>query len=135
MHSIGVAYNTSRDVSERWAGDVVDLKPHWISLMIGVNDVWRKFDHPESPELHVPLTSYRELIENLVSSMVTNVKGFLLVSPFFLELDRSEPMRVMVDEYGYAMDALAPEYSLPFFDTQKMLGVALLEGRFSHRIT
>jgi len=118
--NMGIGGDTSRDVSARWTRDVVDLKPNWVSLMIGVNDVWRKFDHPNAPELHVPLAEYRTLVENVVAGMLTQVKGFLLVSPFFLELDGSDPMRAMVDEYRQAMDAIAREYSLPFFDTQKM---------------
>ena len=33
--------------------DVLDLKPDWLSIMIGINDVWRQFDNPTEPELHV----------------------------------------------------------------------------------
>ena len=27
-----------------WKADVLDLRPDWLSVMIGINDVWRQFD-------------------------------------------------------------------------------------------
>lgn len=118
--NVGISGDTSRHVMARWAEDVQALKPDWISLMIGVNDVWRKFDHPESPQSHVPLDEYRSLVRAAIVAAESSVKGMVLMAPFFLDLDRSDPMRVMVDAYRLAMEELAREYGLPFFDTQEM---------------
>jgi len=38
----GVGGNTCRDVAARWQKDVLDVTPDWVSLMIGINDVWRQ---------------------------------------------------------------------------------------------
>jgi lysophospholipase L1-like esterase len=39
-------------LNARWQRDVLDLSPDWLSIMIGINDVWRQlvdtqlaFDH------------------------------------------------------------------------------------------
>ncbi len=120
VRNMGIGGDTSRHISQRWQTGVMALKPQWISLMIGVNDVWRKFDHPESPELHVPLPVYQDILRTLVASTVAEVQGFLLISPFVLDLDRSDPMRTMVDEYRQSMKEIAREFSLPFYDTQEM---------------
>ena len=41
----GVSGNTVRDLDARWQRDALDLKPDWLSVMIGINDVWRQFDY------------------------------------------------------------------------------------------
>ena len=38
----GISGNTSRDLLARFDEDVVSLKPDWVSVCIGVNDVWRQ---------------------------------------------------------------------------------------------
>ena len=42
----GISGNTSRDLLARFDRDVISLKPDWVSVMIGINDVWRQFDEP-----------------------------------------------------------------------------------------
>src|SRR5579884_4100370 len=49
----GTSGNTVRDLKARWETDVLDLKPDWLSIMIGINDVWRQFDRPLIVESHV----------------------------------------------------------------------------------
>ena len=44
--NMGVSGNTTRDLKARWQTDVLDLKPDWLSIMIGANDVWRQYDSP-----------------------------------------------------------------------------------------
>ena len=50
--NMGISGNTVRNLDEL-ANDVVDLKPDWLSIMIGINDVWRQFDRPLNPDQHV----------------------------------------------------------------------------------
>ena len=40
----GISGNTIRDLAARWETDVLALRPDWLTVMIGVNDVWRAFD-------------------------------------------------------------------------------------------
>ena len=60
--NMGCSGNTVRDLKARWQTDVFDLKPDWVSIMIGINDVWRQYDLPLQPESHVPLKEYEEKI-------------------------------------------------------------------------
>ena len=39
----GISGNTSRDLLQRFDRDVVSLNPDWVSICIGINDVWRIF--------------------------------------------------------------------------------------------
>src|SRR5687768_15255030 len=48
--NVGTSGNTVRDLKNRWQTDVIDQKPDWLSVMIGINDVWRQFDSPVQKE-------------------------------------------------------------------------------------
>src|SRR5687767_12058874 len=39
----GIGGDTTRHLVARWEQDVVALKPDWLSVKIGINDVWRKY--------------------------------------------------------------------------------------------
>jgi lysophospholipase L1-like esterase len=58
--NMGVSGDRVRDVKARWQTDVLDRQPDWLSVMIGINDVWRQFDVPHMPEQHVRLESTSE---------------------------------------------------------------------------
>ena len=38
----GIGGDTVRDLKRRWQRDVLDLEPDWLSIMIGINDVWQQ---------------------------------------------------------------------------------------------
>ena len=125
----GIGGNTSRDLAGRWVEDVLHMGPTWISVMIGVNDVWRKFDRPEMPELYVPLEEYRTLLRKLVTEALSVVRGVTLIAPFLLEPDRSDPMRAMVDTYREAVQEVARDIGQPLFDPQVLFDDWLASGR------
>ena len=56
---MGISGNTTRDLQARWQTDVLDLKPDWLSIMIGANDVWRQFDSPRQTEKHILIDEYK----------------------------------------------------------------------------
>ncbi len=125
----GIGGDTSRDLARRWVEDVLQLGPTWITVMIGVNDVWRKFDRPQVPELYVPLEEYRSLLRKLVTDALAVVQGVTLIAPFLLEPDRSDPMRAMVDTYREAVEELARHVGQPLFDPQVLFDDWLADGR------
>ncbi len=114
----GIGGNTSRDLAQRWSEDVLKLSPRWITVMIGVNDVWRKFDHPDQPELHVAADEYRIHLRKLVTDALAVVEGVTLIAPFLLEPNRSDPMRTMLDGYREAVREVAGDVGQPLFDPQ-----------------
>ena len=58
-----------REINEhRLQQDVLDLKPGWLSIMIGINDVWHHYDSPlMGAQVGIDLfrTVYEELIEKV----------------------------------------------------------------------
>jgi lysophospholipase L1-like esterase len=116
--NMGTSGNTVRDLAARWQTDVFDLKPDWLSVMIGINDVWRQFDSPLQTEQHVPLAEYADTLEKLVSQTRPKLTGLVLMTPYVIEPNRADAMRVTMDAYGAVVKAVAERHAAVFVDTQ-----------------
>ena len=116
--NMGIGGNTSRDLVGRWQTDLLALAPKYVLIQIGINDVWRHFDRPLQPELHVSLTEYRSNLDTMIDSAAAAGCGVILCSPFFLEPNREDPMRAMADQYRAEMERCAQAHGLPYIDLQ-----------------
>lgn len=116
--NMGCGGDTVRQLAARWQTDVFDLKPDWLSVMIGVNDVWRQFDTPLLTERHVPLEEYEETLSHLVEITLPTVKGLVLMTPCMWEANRQDAMRATLDRYGDAVKRIAKKYNTYLTDTQ-----------------
>jgi lysophospholipase L1-like esterase len=116
--NMGLSGNTVRDLAARWDADVVALKPDWLSVMIGINDVWRQFDLPRQREIHVPPEEYGRTLDGLCARARGSLKGLVLLSPFFIEPSRQDRMRARMDEYGAIVAATAKRHDAIFVDVQ-----------------
>jgi len=114
----GISGNTVRDLKARWQTDVLALAPDWVSIMIGANDVWRQFDSPLQTETHVLIEEYETTLDELVLTTLPKVKGMVLITPFYLEPSRADPMRAAMDRYGAAVRRLAEKRGTVFVDSQ-----------------
>jgi len=118
IRNIGVSGNTVRDLAARWQCDVVDPRPDWLSIMIGINDVWRQFDAPAQAEWHVTLDEYASTLEQLVGTTRPQLDGLVLMTPYFIEPNQADPMRAKMDRYGEVVRQLAHRYDAILVDTQ-----------------
>jgi lysophospholipase L1-like esterase len=116
--NMGISGNTTRDLKERWQTDVVDLKPDWVSIMIGANDVWRQFDSPRQTERHVLIDEYEKNLVELVTQTKPLVKGLVLLTPFYLEPNKQDAMRAAMDKYGAVVKRVATDQACVLVDTQ-----------------
>jgi lysophospholipase L1-like esterase len=119
----GTSGNTVLDLKARWKRDVLDLKPDWLSIMIGINDVWRQFDCALEPDNHVQPDVYEKTLRALVDA--TRVKGLVLVSPYYIEDNRSDDMRKRMDQYGAIVAKIAKQEGAIFVDTQAAFNAVL----------
>ncbi len=116
--NMGTGGHTVRDLEKRWQTDVLDLKPTWLSVMIGINDVWRQFDLPRQPETHVLPAEYERTLDALIGQTVPAVEGLVLMTPFYIESNKSDAMRARMDEYGAIIRRLSEKHGTLFADTQ-----------------
>ena len=125
----GISGNTSRDLLNRFERDVVELEPDWVSICIGINDVWRQFDSPAMPDTWVLPEEYEENLEEMVSSVIDSVKGVFIMTPYYMEPNEEDWMRQRMDEYGAICEAVAEKYGCYFIDLQEAFN---LYFRFRH---
>ncbi len=114
----GRSGNNVRDLANRWQEDALNPKPDWVSLMIGINDVWRQFDMPLVAEAHVDLPEYEAKLTELVERTLPTVKGMVLMTPYYIEGNRQDAMRARMDEYGAVVKRLAATFQTVLVDTQ-----------------
>jgi len=125
--NVGISGNTVRDLNTRWQCDVIDLTPDWVSVMIGINDVWRQYDSPTMPAIHVYLPEYERTLRALVDRTMPITQGMVLLTPYYMEPNKNDPMRKTMDAYGAAVKKIAEATGALFVDTQ-----ALFDHLFAH---
>ena len=113
----GIGGNRVTDLQARWQTDVLDLAPDWLSVKIGINDVWRQFDSPMDPN-QVAIDRYESIYDELLRQTRPTLKGLVLMGPYFIEARREDPMRQQMDAYGAVVKRLAETHDAIFVDTQ-----------------
>jgi len=105
----GISGDRSVDLLLRWEKDVLDLKPTHLSVMIGVNDIWRRFDGCVEKAIALPdyKTNYRRLIEDALDS---GIKHLILMTPTTVNADPQDESNVMCAEYAAEVEAFAKEF-------------------------
>lgn len=129
--NMGISGNNSRDLLKRFETDVIALKPDWLSIMIGINDVWRQFDIPFIPEDAVSIEEYEQNVDKMLTAAKAVVKGgIVLMTPYYIESNPEDAMRKTMDRYGAVCRKLAQKHQTLFIDTQELM-LKLLRHRHS----
>lgn len=116
--NMGTSGHQVPDLVQRWQTDVLELKPDWVAVMIGINDVWRQFDIPRQTETHVLPKAYEAGLERMATLTKRHVSGMVFMSPFYIEPNPADAMRARMDEYGAIVKKVARKHGAIFVDTQ-----------------
>jgi lysophospholipase L1-like esterase len=127
--NMGVSGDTVRDIASRWDGDVLALRPEWLAMMVGINDVWRQFDGADSAAAVMP-GEFRRTYEGLILRAPPRLAGLVLMTPFYVQHLLSDPMRRRTDEYGAIVRELASRHGALLVDTQAAVDRALAREDF-----
>jgi lysophospholipase L1-like esterase len=118
ISNTGNSGDTSRALLARWQNDVMNLNPDWVSVMIGINDIWRQYDSPGVLNRHVYADEYRDNLQKMMERTLPAVKGVILMSPFFMEPCREDWMRQTTDKYVKICEETAKKYNCHFINLQ-----------------
>lgn len=81
----GISGNRTGDLLKRWKADCLDLKPDVLSILIGINDVWRRYDQNLPTSAETFEANYRELLgrtrETLPETRLVLMEPFVLPVP------------------------------------------------------
>ncbi|GIX06602.1 MAG: lipase [Candidatus Poribacteria bacterium] len=105
----GIGGDRVLELQRRWTEDVIAHRPDWVSISIGINDVWRLV--AGIPEAHVPLdqykTVYRELLEQ--TQQETEARLILMETSVIGEDPDNEANGILKD-YNAAIREFAEEF-------------------------
>ena len=115
---MGVSGNTVRDLKARWSSDVLDLQPDWLSVMIGINDVWGNFSLLGAFRQNISEDEFTDTLVKLIKLVRPSLRGLVLMTPYYLETDRQEPLRELMDRFGDRVKGIAENLDAILVDTQ-----------------
>ena len=116
--NVGVSGNTVHDLKYRWAADVLALKPDWLSVLVGINDVWQQISQPEFNEHYNSADEFAHILDELIQQVRPGLQGLILMTPYYLETNLEDPIRVMMDHYGELVAEVAAAHDAILVDTQ-----------------
>lgn len=79
--NVGTSGNRLVDLDERWERDVIGNKPDVLSVAIGINDTWRRYDSNDPTSLEDFESRYRKLLTSTKQSVDPK---FVMCEPFLL---------------------------------------------------
>jgi len=122
----GVSGDRTKDLLSRWDQDCLELKPTVLSIMIGINNVWRRYDQgdPTSPEAFE--AEYRSLLERARAKRVREV---VMLEPFLLPYpnDRQQ-MRDDLDPKLAVCRKLAREFDAHYVPLDGLFAAASIRA-------
>jgi acyl-CoA thioesterase-1 len=105
----GIGGNRVVDLRARWQEDLLDLAPDAVSIFVGINEVWRRFDSDDPTSDADFAAGYRALLDTLHGVPVALVEPYLLPKDeeqrgWLGELDgKLAVVRALAAEYGAAL--------------------------------
>jgi lysophospholipase L1-like esterase len=123
----GISGNRVVDLYARICGDVVNLKPTLLSVLIGVNDTWHHFNYNNG----VPVPKYERIYRDFLNETREALPGirFVLCEPFTLPCGVVTPdWTAEMAQRRAVVAKLAAEYKAVFVPFQKMFDEACREA-------
>ncbi|MDD3766999.1 MAG: SGNH/GDSL hydrolase family protein [Eubacteriales bacterium] len=81
----GISGNRAKDLCERWDKDCIDLKPDVLSILIGINDTWRRYDSNDPTSADEYYENYKQILsktrEKLGDIPIIIMEPFVLPCP------------------------------------------------------
>ena len=112
----GISGNRKTDILARMEKDHLSLSPSVVSILIGINDVWRHFDSPNIPQ--VDPEDYLANLRKIIQDFKTSARQVVVMAPYYLTEQKDNPMLAMMRQYGALAKQAAEENGALFIDLQ-----------------
>jgi acyl-CoA thioesterase-1 len=77
----GIGGNTAEHLQASWKTDCLELKPSWVSILIGINDCWRRYDSNNPTSADKFENIYRDILTQIKENLNAKI---ILCEPFVL---------------------------------------------------
>lgn len=114
FRNTGVSGDSTRNLMARWSEDCVKIQPDWVSILIGVNNTWRRYTVDDPTPVALFEAECRELLQRVKNETPARL---VLCSPFLLHIDESvSRMREDLDPKIGILKMLAKEFDAIWVD-------------------
>jgi len=118
----GINGNTIRNLKNRWQKDCLDHNPDILSILIGVNDVWRLFATEDELPYAVTLDEYETTYRQLLTIVTQKCNSQLVIcEPFMFCDDYNNPMFAHLRRYIEAVRTIADDFDACLVPLQKAI--------------
>lgn len=79
----GISGNRVKDLRARWQADCLDLRPNVVSILIGINDTWRRYDSNDPTTAEAYAEGYRAILDAVreAGARLVILEPFVLPTP------------------------------------------------------
>lgn len=122
----GIGGNRVKDLAARWHQDCLDLQPDFVSVMIGINDVWRRYDANDVTSVSSFEKSLYQILKLTKDNLAADI---LLFEPYVLHTppDRYS-WREDLDPKRQAVRRLAQRFDAIFIPMDEIFQAAVIEN-------
>ena len=127
IHNRGISGNRTKDLIARWQEDCIDLKPDFLSLYIGINNTWRKFDRDDPTPAEVFEDELNTLLQQVQENTACDMSASILLEPFVLDVPagrRQEWAHDLIPKQA-AVKTAASTFGMRFLSLQNLFDDAL----------
>ena len=122
----GISGNRTWDLLDRWDKDCIDIKPDYFSLLIGVNDTWRRYDSGMITTAEEYEANMRTLLDRVVKETGAKI---ILLNIFLLDVtEEKAQMRPDLVEKQAVIAKLVEDYDVIYIDVQKKFDEMVANG-------
>ena len=119
----GISGNRVVDLQDRWEEDCLNLQPDVLSIMIGINDCWRRYDRNLHTTTDSYLQGYRRLLERVRENL--SATKLVLLEPFLVPaLPEQKEWREDLDPKIQAVRELAREFGAVYVPLDGLFAAA-----------
>ncbi|WP_077624091.1 SGNH/GDSL hydrolase family protein [Sediminibacillus massiliensis] len=105
----GVSGDKVTELAVRWEEDVISQSPDYVSVSIGINDVWRQLDHPEMEPV-LP-ERFEQIYVALLEQLKKETKALpILMEPTIIEENTDSAGNQKLKPYVEIVQRLAEKY-------------------------
>jgi acyl-CoA thioesterase-1 len=105
----GIGGHRINDLEKRWTEDVVLLNPAYVSISIGINDVWRQFDDADGVQIYPDQFEriYRDLLVRVTEETTAKI---IMMEPTVIKEDLESEGNKVLQGYVEIVRKLANEF-------------------------
>ncbi|MDP9026806.1 MAG: SGNH/GDSL hydrolase family protein [Actinomycetota bacterium] len=119
----GISGDRAVDLRARWERDALAYEPELLSIYVGINDTWRRYDSDDPTSADAYAATYRSLLDDAQTRMAPR---FILMEPFVVPVTGEQKHWAAddLDAKRAVVESLAAEYAAAFVPLQSILSDA-----------